>query len=60
MIFSFNIERNKFSNAMPNNEESAGEKLDEKKSRTGKVYIYYSNYKINKGIPDSIFNEKKQ
>ncbi len=59
MVFSFNIERNKFSNGMPNNEDSAGEKPDEKKSRTGKVYIYYSNYTVNKGVPDSIFNEKK-
>jgi outer membrane lipoprotein-sorting protein len=33
---------------------------DEKKSTTGKVYITYKNYKINKGIPDSVFEEKKK
>jgi hypothetical protein len=25
----------------------------------GKVYVYYSNYQVNKGIPESIFSNKK-
>jgi len=31
-----------------------------KKATKGNVYITYSNYKVNKGIPDSIFEEKKK
>lgn len=30
-----------------------------RQSHSGVVTVTYSNYKINKGIPDSIFNEKK-
>lgn len=32
---------------------------DSEKAKTGKVLIYYSNYKINQGIPDSIFLDGK-
>lgn len=31
-----------------------------KKASKGTVYITYSNYVVNKGIPDSIFDEKKK
>jgi hypothetical protein len=27
--------------------------------KTGKVFIYYSNYEVNKGFPDSLFNADK-
>ena len=30
------------------------------KPSMGKVYINYSNYKVNQGIPDSLFEEKKE
>ncbi|MBK9097983.1 MAG: hypothetical protein IPM14_07660 [bacterium] len=33
-------------------------KDDSKKVETGKVYLTYSNYKVNKGLPDSIFEQK--
>ena len=31
--------------------------LDSKKERTGKLVIHFSNYKINKGLSDSIFEQ---
>lgn len=33
-------------------------KDDSKKVETGKVHLTYSNYKVNKGLPDSIFEQK--
>lgn len=47
-----NIEEN-----MGNNEPP---KRKIKKPTKGTVYVTYSNYKVNKGIPDSVFNEKKK
>jgi outer membrane lipoprotein-sorting protein len=35
-----------------------GDKKDE--NITGKVYINYSDYQVNKGIPDSVFEQKKK
>jgi len=32
---------------------------DSSKVKTGKVFIYYSNYKVNQGVPDSLFNADK-
>ena len=29
------------------------------KVKTGKVFIYYSNYEVNQGVPDSLFNADK-
>lgn len=60
MIFSFNIDKMNFPSAM------IGE-TDTRKKRSkmggdtltkGKVYVSYSNYIINKGIPDSVFEEE--
>lgn len=59
MTFSFNVDRSKapemLSDVTDNN-------TNKKKSRTlsGKVYLQYGNYKINQGIPDSIFDKKKK
>jgi hypothetical protein len=45
----------------PDPDESAGNKTNEKDEKvSGKVYITYSGYEVNKGIPDSIFEEKKK
>jgi outer membrane lipoprotein-sorting protein len=57
MIFTFNIERLNLPKGMAG-ELNKNKSNDEKKT-TGKVYITYSNYKVNKGIPDSVFEEKK-
>ena len=32
---------------------------DSSRVKTGKVFIYYSNYEVNKGFPDSLFNADK-
>jgi outer membrane lipoprotein-sorting protein len=60
MVFTFNIDRDKLSRGMRNfDEQDENAKKKEKKSTTGKVYIYYSDYKVNRGIPDSVFDEGK-
>jgi len=58
MIFTFNIERMNLPKGMTG-ELNENKSKDEKKKTTGKVYVTYSNYKVNKGIPDSVFEEKK-
>jgi outer membrane lipoprotein-sorting protein len=58
MIFTFNIERLNLPKGMAG-ELNKNKSNDEKKT-TGKVYITYSNYKVNKSIPDSVFEEKKK
>jgi hypothetical protein len=32
---------------------------DSSRVKTGKVFIYYSNYEVNQGVPDSLFNADK-
>jgi hypothetical protein len=55
--FSFNAVRLKLShNSME--EENSNNKKDNPDSSTGKVFLTYSNYVVNKGIPDSIFLKK--
>jgi len=60
MIFSFNVDKMNFPSAM------IGE-TDTRKKRSkmhgdtltkGKVYVSYSDYKVNKGISDSVFEEE--
>lgn len=59
MIFQFDMSR---VDLVPNEFNDRIEKKDNKKTLAGlvgKVYIIYSDYVVNKGIPDSIFEEKK-
>ena len=62
MIFSFNVDKMNipmgFSGDM--SPESKEKKKDNKSTTTGKVYVSYSNYKVNIGIPDKIFENKKK
>ncbi|NWF89160.1 MAG: hypothetical protein HXY50_06810 [Ignavibacteriaceae bacterium] len=62
MIFSFNVDRMNiprgFNGDLSNREKQ--KKKDDKPTTTGKVYVTYSNYKVNGGIPDSIFEKKKK
>ena len=62
MIFSFNIDKTNipmgFSGDM--SPESKERKKDNKPTTAGKVYVSYSNYKVNIGIPDEIFEPKKK
>ncbi len=65
MIFTFNVEKMNLPKGMAGdfNEDTQDEKKDDekdkKKTTTGKVYITYTNYKVNIGIPEKIFEEGK-
>lgn len=62
MIFSFNIDRlnipRGFNGDLSGREKQ--KKKDDKPTTTGKVYVSYSNYKVNVGISDKIFEVKKK
>ena len=60
MIFTFNIDKMQIPKGLDGDMTSEETKKDEKKSSKGKVYITYSNYKVNKGIPDEIFKKKEK
>ncbi len=64
MIFSFNVQKMQMPKEITGDlggEESADkENKSRNKTTTGKVYVSYSDYKVNKGIPDSIFEEDKK
>lgn len=58
MIFTFNMDRMNLPKGMAG--ELNDKKLkDQEKTTTGKVYITYKNYRVNKGIPDSVFEKKE-
>jgi len=59
ITFSFDVGRMNFA---PRNEDSPGMAGEKKpaKNITGKVFITYSNYIVNKGIPDKVFEEKEK
>ena len=56
--FTFSVEPTMFHSRNPQEMEIDGNKGSEDSSRvkTGKVFIYYSNYEVNHGVPDSLFN----
>ncbi len=60
MVFTFNVDRMDLPKGMAG-ELNSRQDSNEKKSKTttGKVFITYKNYSVNKGISDSIFEEKK-
>jgi outer membrane lipoprotein-sorting protein len=59
MIFSFNIDKMNLPKAFSGDTETETKK-NIGKTTTGKVFITYSNYIINKGIPDNLFEKKKK
>ena len=60
MEFTFAIEGMHFPTGISgdSNAEGIDEKKEEEKDKTGKVYIYYSNYKINQGLSDDLFEDE--
>jgi outer membrane lipoprotein-sorting protein len=59
MVFGFNIDKMNLPKAFsPDNETENRKSL--RKATTGKVFITYSEYQINKGIPDKVFEKKKK
>jgi hypothetical protein len=61
MVFTFSIDRSilprKFNFDTDSDQKKALQ--DSTKSTTGKVFIDYSNYEVNSGLSDDIFEEKK-
>ena len=60
ILFEFSIDGSGFPKRFGDDEESkAKEKKDDSKEvETGKVYLTYTNYKVNVGLPDSMFDQK--
>ncbi len=59
MIFSFNIDRMNIPRGISGEIESGNDKDKKPKNTTGRVFITYTDYKVNKGISDKIFEDKK-
>jgi len=62
MVFTFAIEDIRFPTGITDdsNSESNSEIEKEDKDKSGKVYINYSNYKINQGLSDDLFKDEKE
>ena len=60
LVFSFTVDRSLIPRRF--NEEQVSEsnktKKDSTEAETGKVYLNYSNYRVNKGLPDELFDDK--
>jgi hypothetical protein len=57
IVFSFNIKEYKLPKGVTFDYDTGGSKNkeDQLKNKKGKVEITYSEYIINKGVPDSVF-----
>lgn len=60
MTFIFNIDKLNLPKSISGDMNTETKKEDDNKTTTGKVFIKYSNYKVNNGISDSMFDEKKK
>ena len=61
MLFTFKVDKMELPKGISGEyNEKESKSKDKKRSTTGKVSVTYSNYKVNKGIPDSVFEEKKK
>lgn len=64
MVFTFNVQKMQMPKEITGdmNEQNGEEKEkgNTDKTTTGRVYINYSDYRVNLGLPDSIFNEDKK
>ncbi len=60
ILFSFPADNLKRRPRRENSEEETKQKNNNKENATGKVFINYSNYRVNKGIPDSVFEEPQK
>lgn len=60
ILFEFSVDGSGLPQRFGDEQESKEKqnKDDSKKVETGKVYLTYSNYKVNIGLPDSIFEQK--
>jgi len=62
MVFTFAIGEMHFPTGITGDSDSENNNENEKeeKDKSGKVYINYSNYKINQGLSDDLFESKKE
>jgi hypothetical protein len=60
IIFSFNVSKLNIPKRFSGQEEDNKADTSSNRSTIGKVFIDYSNYKVNQGLPDSLFEEKKK
>jgi hypothetical protein len=58
IIFSFNVSKLNIPKRFSGQEENDKADTTSNKSTIGKVFIDYSNYKVNQGLPDSLFESK--
>lgn len=59
MTFSFDASKNNFQHGFGNEMNEEKNKTKKNKPTKGTVHIYYSNYKVNTGLSDSLFDDKK-
>ena len=62
MTFSFTIDRGLFPGKLNKDKdsESGKSKKNSAERETGYVYLTYSNYKVNIGLPDELFEDKNE
>lgn len=64
MVFSFNVRKMELPEGITPDPDEMNQQREEKKDKnsttTGKVYVTYSNYKVNINLPDSIFKDEKK
>lgn len=64
MVFAFNVQKmqmpKEITGDISGENNSEKEKHNKSRTTTGKVFVNYSNYKVNIDIPDSIFSEEKK
>jgi outer membrane lipoprotein-sorting protein len=63
IVFAFNIDQMNLPKSFDSGDEDSQPRKKSRRTSSitkGQVIITYSNYQINKGVPDSIFEEKKE
>ncbi len=60
MVFSFDVSKLNISKRFTGGEEKDKEGDNNSGPILGKVFVNYSNYVVNQGIPDSVFTKPKE
>jgi hypothetical protein len=55
MIFEIDVKRFKMPKSVAANIHQTDKRDDSKKDKQGKITVYLTSYKVNKGISDNIF-----
>jgi len=61
LVFSFTVDRSLIPKRFneTGDSKSTEKKKDSDEPETGKVYLNYSNYRVNKGLPDELFEKEE-